>query len=113
MRHVEIRDAMWDGLTEVGVGPAMGVTAENLATKYNITREEQDEISYQSQMRATAAIKEGRFKEEIQPIEIQKRGKTIVVDTDEHPRPQTTLADLAKLKPAFVKDGTVTAGNAS
>jgi len=114
MRHVEIRDAMWDGLTEVGVGPAMGITAENLAEKYNISREEQDEIACQSQMRATAAIKEGRFKEEILPIEIKgRKGKVKIVDTDEHPRPETTLESLARLKPAFKKDGTVTAGNAS
>lgn len=114
MRHVEIRDAMWDGLTEVGVGPAMGITAENLAEKYNISREEQDEMAFQSQMRATAAIKEGRFKEEIVPIEIPgRKGKVTIVDTDEHPRADTTLEALAKLKPAFKKDGTVTGGNAS
>jgi len=114
MRHVEIRDAMWDGLTEVGVGPAMGITAENLAEKYNISREEQDEIACQSQMRATAAIKEGRFKEEIVPIEIPgRKGNVTIVDTDEHPRADTTLEALAKLKPAFKKDGTVTGGNAS
>ncbi|BBO88089.1 thiolase family protein [Desulfosarcina ovata] len=114
MRHVEVRDAMWDGLTELGVGPAMGLTAENLAEKYSISREDQDEIAYQSQTRATAAIKEGRFKEEIVPIEIKgRKGKVKIVDTDEHPRPETTLENLAKLKPVFKKGGTVTAGNAS
>jgi len=113
MRHAEARDSMWDGLTELGIGPAMGVTAENLAAKYNITRQEQDEISYQDQMRAAAAMKEGRFKEEIMPIEIKKKGKVVVIDTDEHPKPNTTMESLAALKPAFIKDGTVTAGNAS
>lgn len=114
MRHVELRDAMWDGLTEIGIGPAMGVTAENLAEKYDISREEQDEISYQSHMRATAATSEGRFKEEIVPIEVPgRRGKVTVVETDEHPVPDTTLEGLAKLKPVFKKEGTVTAGNAS
>lgn len=114
MRHVELRDAMWDGLTEIGIGPAMGMTAENLAEKYNISRQEQDEIAYQSQMRATVAIKEGRFKEEIVPIEVRgPKGKVTIVDTDEHPRPDTTLETLAKLRPVFKKDGTVTAGNAS
>lgn len=114
MRHVELRDAMWDGLTEIGIGPAMGVTAENLAEKYDISREEQDEISYQSHMRATAATSEGRFKEEIVPIEVPgRRGKMTVVETDEHPVPDTTLEGLAKLKPVFKKEGTVTAGNAS
>lgn len=114
MRHVELRDAMWDGLTEIGIGPAMGITAENLAEKYNISREEQDEIACQSHMRATAAIKEGRFREEVVPIEVPgRKGKVTIVDTDEHPKTDTTLEGLAKLKPAFKKDGTVTAGNAS
>ena len=114
MRHVEVRDAMWDGLTDIGIGPEMGITAENLAEKYNISREAQDEIALQSQMRASAAIKEGRFKEEIVPIEIPgRKGKVTIVDTDEHPTPGTTLERLAKLRPAFKKGGTVTAGNAS
>ena len=114
MDTVEVRDAMWDGVTRVGVGPAMGITAENLSDKYNISREEQDELAHQSHMRATAAIREGRFKEEILPIEVHgRKGKTTVVDTDEHPRPDTTLEKLAKLRPNFKKDGTVTAGNAS
>jgi acetyl-CoA C-acetyltransferase len=114
MRHVELRDAMWDGLTELGIGPSMGITAENLAEKYNISREEQDGIAFQSQMRATAAINEGRFKEEVIPIEVPgRKGKVTIVETDEHPKPDTTLEGLAKLKPAFKKNGTVTAGNAS
>jgi acetyl-CoA C-acetyltransferase len=114
MNHVELRDAMWDGVTQIGVGPPMGITAENLAEKYNISREEQDQLAYESHMRAVAAIKEGRFKEEILPIEIKgAKGKSKVVDTDEHPRGDTTTEALAKLKPIFKPDGCVTAGNAS
>jgi acetyl-CoA C-acetyltransferase len=114
MNDVKVRDMLWDGVTAIGVGPAMGITAENLAEKYNITREAQDELSYQSHMKASAAIKEGRFKEEIVPIEVPgRKGKTIIADTDEHPRPDTKLEALARLKPVFKKDGTVTAGNAS
>jgi acetyl-CoA C-acetyltransferase len=114
MDHVEVRDMMWDGVTSIGVGPAMGITAENLAQKHNISRKKQDELAYESHMKAVAAIKEGRFKEEIVPIEISgSRGKPTIVDTDEHPRSETTVDALAKLKPIFQKDGTVTAGNAS
>ena len=114
MNHVEVRDMMWDGVTSIGIGPAMGITAENLAEKYNISRNAQDELAYQSHMKATAAIQAGRFKEEIVPIEIPgSRGKPTVVDTDEHPRPDTTVEALAKLNPIFKKDGSVTAGNAS
>jgi acetyl-CoA C-acetyltransferase len=92
----------------------MGVTAENLAEKHGIGRQSQDELALTSQMRAVAAIREGKFKEEIVPVEIKDRkGKVTVCDTDEHPRPDTTLEALAKLPPAFKKDGTVTAGNAS
>ncbi len=114
MNHMEVRDMMWDGVTSIGVGPAMGLTAENLAEKYDISREAQDQLAYESNMKATAAIKEGRFKEEIIPIEVRgPRGKTVLVDTDEHPRPDVTVEKLARLKPTFKKDGTVTAGNAS
>jgi len=114
MNHVELRDAMWDGLTQLGTGLGMGMTAENLAEKYNISREDQDELAYTSQMRAAAAIKEGKFKNEIMPFEVpQRKGEPKIVDTDEHPKPDTTLEKLAKLKPAFKQDGTVTAGNAS
>ena len=114
MNHVELRDGMWDGLTQLGTGLGMGMTAENLAEQYHISREDQDELSYTSQMRAVAAINEGRFKDEIMPFEIpQRKGEPKIVDTDEHPRPDTTLESLAKLKPVFKKDGTVTAGNAS
>jgi acetyl-CoA C-acetyltransferase len=114
INNVEVRDMMWDGVTAIGVGPAMGLTAENLAEKYNISREEQDQLAYESQMKAVAAINEGRFKEEIIPIEVPgRRGKTIMVDTDEHPRADITVEKLAKLPPTFKKGGTVTAGNAS
>ncbi len=92
----------------------MGMTAENLAEKFNITREEQDAFALQSQQRACAAITSGRFKDEIVPVVIPQRKKDpIVFDTDEFPRFDTSAEKLAKLKPAFKKDGTVTAGNAS
>ncbi|MBN2741419.1 MAG: acetyl-CoA C-acyltransferase family protein [Rhodobacteraceae bacterium] len=90
----------------------MGVTAENVASECNITREEQDAFAMQSQERAAAAIAAGHFKEEITPVEITSRKGTIVFDTDEHPK-STSLEKLAGLKPVFQKDGTVTAGNAS
>jgi len=114
MNHTEVRDMMWDGLTSIGVGPAMGVTAENLAEKYQITRDEQDRLACESHAKAVAAINEGRFKDEIVPIEVKgSRGKTKIVDTDEHPRSDTSVEALAKLPANFKKDGTVTAGNAS
>src|SRR5512136_559203 len=93
----------------------MGETAENIAAEHpEITREMQDEFAYQSQMRAKAAIESGRFREEIVPVRIpQRKGDPLVVDTDEHPRLDTTLDKLAKLNPAFRKGGSVTAGNAS
>ncbi len=93
---------------------SMGETAEHVAAQYGITREEQDAFALESQRRAAAAIAAGRFADEIVPAVIpQRRGDPVVVDTDEHPRPQTTLEALAALPPAFRKDGTVTAGNAS
>ncbi|AFR71758.1 Yqi jprotein [Brachyspira pilosicoli B2904] len=91
----------------------MGVTAENIAEQWGITREEQDEFACRSQNRAEAAIKSGRFKDEIVPVTIKTKKGEIVVDTDEHPTFGTTMESLARLKPAFKKDGTVTAGNAS
>ena len=96
-------------------GPlTMGLTAENVAERYNVSRQAQDEFSYHSQMKATLAIREGRFKAEIIPVQIpQRKGNPITVDTDEHPRPETTLEGLAKLAPAFKEGGTVTAGNSS
>ena len=95
-----------------GVGH-MGITAENLATKWGITREEQDAFSVESQRRAAAAIAEGRFKSQIVPIVKQTKKGEVVFDTDEHVKPTTTMEVLTKLKPSYKKDGTVTAGNAS
>jgi 3-oxoadipyl-CoA thiolase len=92
---------------------SMPQTAENVAERFNISREEQDEFAYESQMKAKAAMESGKFKEEIVPVSfMDKKGNEIIVDTDEHPRPDTTLEKLAKLKPLF-PNGTVTAGNAS
>ncbi len=113
MGNQTIVDSMvYDALTDAMNNVHMGVTAENIAKKYDITREMQDEFALASQEKALAAIAEGKFKDEIVPIEIKERKKTIVFDTDEHPR-QTSMELLAKLRPAFIKDGTVTAGNAS
>lgn len=111
--HTELRDSMWDSLTELGIGPAMGITAENLAEKHDISREAQDELALSSNERAIAAIDSGRFKDEIIPVQVKIGKNMITVDTDEHPRRGTTLEALSKLKPSFKKDGTVTAGNAS
>lgn len=114
VREQVIRDAMWDGLTLLGVGPAMGLTAENVAEKYKISREEQDQLALSSHQRAIRAINEGRFKDEIVPVPVpQKKGATKMMDTDEHPRADTSLANLSKLPPSFKEGGTVTAGNAS
>jgi len=111
--HGEVRDSMWDSLTNTGIGPAMGITAENLAEKYGISREDQDILAKSSQDRAVKAIEEGKFKDEIVPIEIKSRKGNYIIDTDEYPKKGVTLEGLAKLKPAFKADGTVTAGNAS
>ncbi len=91
----------------------MGITAENLATKWNISREEQDALAVESHRRAAAAIAEGRFKSQITPITMQTRKGDVVFDTDEHVKANTTMESLGKMKPAFKKDGSVTAGNAS
>ncbi|MBE0525159.1 MAG: acetyl-CoA C-acetyltransferase [Methanosarcinales archaeon] len=115
MGNDEVVDLMiHDGLWDVFGNYHMGITAENVAEKYNVTREEQDEFSAISQNKAEAAIKAGKFKEEIVPIAVpQPKGEPVLFDTDEFPRFRTTKETLAKLKPAFKKDGTVTAGNAS
>lgn len=103
-----------DALTDAFNVYHMGITAENLAEKYGLTKEEQDQFAVESQNKAEKAMAEGRFKEEIVPIEIpQRKGSPIVVDTDEYPKAGVTIEKLGKLKPAFKKDGTVTAGNAS
>jgi acetyl-CoA C-acetyltransferase len=114
MGSSEMVDLMiYDGLLDVFNQYHMGITAENVAAKFNITRQEQDELAFRSQENADRAIKEGRFKDEIVPVPIpQRKGDPVLFDTDEHPR-LTTLEALGKLKPAFKKDGTVTAGNAS
>src|SRR5512146_603103 len=106
-------DMMVATLTDpFGVGH-MGITAESLVAKWGITREEQDELAVESHRRAAAAIAEGRFKSQIVPIVKQTRKGEVTFDTDEHVKPGTTMETLAKMKPAFKKDGTVTAGNAS
>jgi acetyl-CoA C-acetyltransferase len=102
-----------DGLMDVFNGYHMGQTAENVAAKWQLSRHEQDQFALASQNKAEAAQKAGRFKEEIAPFTISGRKGDVVVDTDEYIRPGTTVDALAKLKPAFAKDGTVTAGNAS
>ena len=111
----KIVDTMvYDGLTDAFNGYHMGITAENIAERYGFTRQQQDELAAISQNRAEAAIKSGRFMDEIVPISIpQRKGEPLVVDTDEYPRFGTTLEKLGKLKPAFKEVGTVTAGNAS
>lgn len=110
----EVYDLMvYDGLWELYYGYHMGLTAENIAAKYNISREEQDRLGAMSHQRAMAAIKDGIFKQEIVPvITPQKKGDPIVFDTDERPM-ETSLEKMSRLAPAFKKDGTVTAGNAS
>ena len=102
-----------DGLTDAFENYHMGITAENIAEQYNITREEQDEFALLSQKKAIAAIENNQFANEIAQIVIKTRREEIIFDTDEYVRPNATLESLAKLRPAFKKDGTVTAGNAS
>ncbi len=110
----EVLDLMvFDGLYELYYGYHMGITAENIAAKYGFTREDQDKLGVMSHQRAMAAIKDGTFKKEIVPVVLpQKKGDPIVFDTDERPM-ETSMEKMAKLAPAFKKDGTVTAGNAS
>jgi len=103
-----------DGLTDIFNNYHMGITAENIVEKYSLTREEQDKLSYNSQIRAEEALKNGRFKEEIVPVEIpQRKGDPVVIKDDEYPKFGTTMESLGKLRPAFKKEGSVTAGNAS
>lgn len=104
---------LYDALVDAFYNYHVGVTAENLAEMYKISREEQDEYSVEGHRRASKAIQEGLFKDEIVPVEIVTKKSTTVFDTDEHPRSDATLENLSKLRPAFKKDGTVTAGNAS
>jgi len=102
-----------DGLTDVFNAYHMGVTAENIAERYEISRAQQDQFAAESQKRAGRAMEENKFQEEITPVEIKTRKGTVTFDKDEHPRPQTTVESLGKLRPAFKKDGSVTAGNSS
>ena len=104
-----VNDALWDAFNDYH----MGITAENICDQWGITREELDEFAAASQQKACAAIEAGRFKDEIVPIEVKKKKETVIVDTDEGPRPGSTVEILGKLRPAFKKDGMVTAGNAS
>jgi acetyl-CoA C-acetyltransferase len=107
-------DPMVGALSDPFDGCHMGVTAENVATDFHVSREDQDALATESHRRAAAATAAGYFKEQILPVEVPgKRGKVTVVDTDEHIRAEVSLEDMAKLRPAFSKDGTVTAGNAS
>ena len=104
---------IYDALTDAFDNIHMGITAENIADKYGITREMQDEFAYASQTKAIAAVDSGRFKDEIVPVEVKLRKEVVTFDTDEHPNRKSNPEKLAKLRPAFKKDGTVTAGNAS
>jgi len=114
MGHGDIYDSMLsDGLICALMGYPMALTAENLAERYNISRAEQDELALMSHRRATAAIAAGKFKDEIVPVTVQTRKGPVVFEKDEHPRADVSLEKLAAMKPAFKKDGTVTAGNAS
>ncbi|MEI6556903.1 MAG: acetyl-CoA C-acetyltransferase [Rhodospirillaceae bacterium] len=106
-----LRDALWEGFSALGYH--MGNTAENVAKKWGLTRDEQDQLALRSQNNAEAAQKGGRFKDEIVPVTIKGRKGDVVVDTDEFPKHGTTIETLGKLRPAFDKAGTVTAGNAS
>jgi len=113
MFNTELVDGMvYDGLWEIFYDYHMGLTSENIAEKYGITREEQDELALMSNQRALAAMKDGIFRQEIVPVEVRERKEIRLFDTDEHPR-ETSMELLAKLPPVFKKDGAVTAGNAS
>jgi len=114
MGSAEFLDTMLkDGLWDAFHGYHMGNTAENVAQKYQITRDQQDAFAADSQRKAGEAMKAGRFRDEIVPVTVKTRKGDVVVEADEYPRPDTTVEVLAKLRPAFAKDGTVTAGNAS
>jgi acetyl-CoA C-acetyltransferase len=114
MGHQQVIDGMYnDGMNDAFYNILMGVTAENVAEMYKISREEQDEFALMSHQRACASINNKTQASELVPVEIKTRKGTTIFDVDEHPRPGLTMADLAKLKPVFVKDGTVTAGNSS
>ena len=114
MGNATLEDAMIkDGLTDAFHNYHMGITAENICEQWGLTREELDEFAAWSQNKCEKAMAEGKFKDEIVPVEVKKKKETIVVDTDEGPRPGTTAEGIARLRPAFKKDGIVTAANAS
>jgi acetyl-CoA C-acetyltransferase len=114
LRHAQVIDLFWKGMQEYPVGGGMGIAAERLAEKYHITREEQDALALSSHQRAVRAIREGMFKGEIISVEVTSgKGKKVEVTTDEHPREDTSIESLARLKSAFKEGGTVTAGNSS
>lgn len=110
--NLKMRDSLWDGLTDSFTGTPMGITAENLAEKYSISRQECDEFAVRSQQTWIEANKTGVFDYEIAPVEIENKRGNKIVDTDEHPR-DTSVEKLSKLRPVFKKDGTVTAASAS
>lgn len=110
---LQLDDALWSGLTDAHAGIPMGVTAENLAAQYDITREECDEFALRSQQLWGAAQEAGVFENEMAPIELKSKKGTKVMDADEHPRPESTIEKLGSLRPVFAKDGVVTAANAS
>ncbi|UCF57558.1 MAG: thiolase family protein, partial [Deltaproteobacteria bacterium] len=112
LRHQEMTDSMWEGLY-AGGSEIMGMTAENIAEKYGITREEQDEVALRSHNNVERATKEGRFKDEIIPVKVKKKKQEVIFDKDEHFRPDLTMEQLTKLPPVFKEGGTVTAGNSS
>lgn len=114
LQHGQMSDTVWDVLTDPLNGMLMGLATEGLVEKYEITREEQDEVAFRSHKSAVKAIREGKFKEEIVPVFIpQRKGPPKIFDTDEHPRADISLEDLAKLPAVFKKGGTVTAANSS
>ena len=114
MGSMSLKDSLVaDGLTDAFNNYHMGITAENIAQKYSITRHMQDEFAFKSQQKAINAIDNGRFEDEIVPIEVKTKKGSVIVDTDEYPNRNTSLEAISKLRPAFKKDGTVTAGNAS
>ena len=114
-KGLHLEDALWDGLTDAHIQTPMGMTAENLAQQYSISRHECDAYAIRSQQLWAQAHAARVFRDEICPVEVpgKKRGTTVTVDTDEHPRPESTLEGIAKLKPVFSKEGVVTAANAS
>jgi len=113
LAHRTLVDGTLSLVTDPWGSYPMGVTAENVASRFHVTRDEQDEFAHRSQQRAGAAIAAGLFRDEIVPVTVRERKSERIVDTDEHPRPDTTLAKLGKLRPAFAEQGTVTAGNSS